>query len=556
MLRPTLSLLCTAFILLSLVCSSHAVPPFPGVSRPEGETCFVNGEAVQNNISRSLKYAPGFAPPISATTRQILVIRVDFSDKPMSLTLDNATTFFNRVSEFYLENSYGLYSTVFTISVCASSATCGSNGAYRMPEILSFYGTDNATFGIGGRDDILVSSAIAEADQNYTFSIYSEYMIYHAGDGQETSGLSSDIWSVYINASNFGLTSFANANGATLVTNLTIVPESETSGVSPLGVICHEYGHQLGLPDLYLDSFTSAVGNWSVMDSGIYIGSPLGSNPSHLDAWSKQYLGFSSPETVTFTTGETKTLSPAESSRSSFIRLPISVSDVGGDSEYFLLEYRKTSGASFDTALPGEGLLIWHVDDSIASNATRLANNNINAVSSRRGVDLVESDSSDPSTNGGDSTDPWKGTVDFKTTKSDAYNGTESGIKITNISGAGNATMSMSLTSTFSNPTLAAKADAEGVAISGGPLGYANPDKGERTLIGVTPKAGGTVNLKIYTLTGDLVWEDSFSGTADVNVSRPWDGKNADGTIAASGVYLVHVEGGGLNVTKRIAIAR
>ena len=38
----------------------------------------------------------------------------------------------------------------------------------------------------------------------------------------------------------------------------------------------------------------------------------------------------------------------------------------GASSEYFLIENRRRTG--YDTYLPGEGLLIWHIDEGTASN--------------------------------------------------------------------------------------------------------------------------------------------------------------------------------------------
>ncbi|WP_075187504.1 immune inhibitor A domain-containing protein [Teredinibacter haidensis] len=59
------------------------------------------------------------------------------------------------------------------------------------------------------------------------------------------------------------------------------------------GVICHEYGHDLGLPDEY-DTMYSGRGEpvsyWSLMASGSWTGKVAGTQPTGFSAWSKEFL--------------------------------------------------------------------------------------------------------------------------------------------------------------------------------------------------------------------------------------------------------------------------
>lgn len=60
-----------------------------------------------------------------------------------------------------------------------------------------------------------------------------------------------------------------------------------------IGVTVHEFGHDLGLPDLYdtdNGEISSPVGDWSVMASGSWNGSPAGSRPSHFSPYGREYL--------------------------------------------------------------------------------------------------------------------------------------------------------------------------------------------------------------------------------------------------------------------------
>ena len=71
----------------------------------------------------------------------------------------------------------------------------------------------------------------------------------------------------------------------------TIQPEN--GGV---GVFAHEYGHDLGLPDLYDTSGgENGTGFWTLMSSGSWIDTgqdTTGNAPSHMGAWEKFQLGW------------------------------------------------------------------------------------------------------------------------------------------------------------------------------------------------------------------------------------------------------------------------
>jgi immune inhibitor A len=70
----------------------------------------------------------------------------------------------------------------------------------------------------------------------------------------------------------------------------TIQPEN--GGV---GVFAHEYGHDLGLPDLYDYYGSNSTGFWTLMSSGSWLDEGLdtiGNKPSHMGAWEKLQLGW------------------------------------------------------------------------------------------------------------------------------------------------------------------------------------------------------------------------------------------------------------------------
>ncbi len=126
----------------------------------------------------------------------------------------------------------------------------------------------------------------------------------HAGEGNEAGGgalgdcsIWSHSWYAYSNLigtagpdfNKFGGVQIGNSNY--WVGKYTIQPEN--GGV---GVFTHEYGHDLGLPDLYDTSGgENGTGFWTLMSSGSWMGDgtvDIGSKSSHMGAWEKFQLGW------------------------------------------------------------------------------------------------------------------------------------------------------------------------------------------------------------------------------------------------------------------------
>ena len=82
------------------------------------------------------------------------------------------------------------------------------------------------------------------------------------------------------------------------------------------GVFCHEFGHDLGLPDEYDYSSTTgdaSSGFWTIMSSGSWLGRQwgLGSEPGSMNVWDKYALGYVTPKTVKRGMTATVKLQPA-----------------------------------------------------------------------------------------------------------------------------------------------------------------------------------------------------------------------------------------------------
>lgn len=138
-----------------------------------------------------------------------------------------------------------------------------------------------------------------------------------------------------------------------------IVGDLPMHELSPFGVMAHEFGHILGLPELYAPGKThEGIGVWGLMGQGTWVG--MGNQPPHLSAWSKLRLGWVDP--VVVESSQTITL-PSVEEHGKVVKILAKGSD--HPEEYFLIENRRRIGS--DRRIPGEGLLVWHVDDTLTS---------------------------------------------------------------------------------------------------------------------------------------------------------------------------------------------
>lgn len=120
-----------------------------------------------------------------------------------------------------------------------------------------------------------------------------------------------------------------------------------------ISVFCHEFGHMLGLPDLYArpeNPGMEGLGVWCAMANQVGNG-----RPQHFCAWSKERLGWIKPAVIDPAMKQKLILSPIEDSPKECFKIPLRPNG----SEYLLLENRGKKG--YDQSLPAHGLLIWRV---------------------------------------------------------------------------------------------------------------------------------------------------------------------------------------------------
>ncbi|MFC5700259.1 carbohydrate binding domain-containing protein [Cohnella faecalis] len=144
--------------------------------------------------------------------------------------------------------------------------------------------------------------------------------------------------------------------------------EMHGSHMATIGILAHELGHMLGLPDLYdTDGSSYGIGTLSLMAHGSWGSLPgefSGTTPSQMDAWSKVKLGFVQPTVVKPSTSTAYTLKSLLAGGYNVLKLPTAVPE-----QYFLVENRQLEGYDASISAASGGIAIWQIDDSRSSNS-------------------------------------------------------------------------------------------------------------------------------------------------------------------------------------------
>lgn len=144
------------------------------------------------------------------------------------------------------------------------------------------------------------------------------------------------------------------------VSEYIITSELSNNTIAPIGTICHEFGHILGVPDFYdvVNSQYFGTGDYDLMGGGSW--NDNGNRPCHHNAYSKCYvLGWGQVEIISKST-KTYTLPPS-TVRPAFYRINTSTE------ECFIVENRAKVSNYFDAYIPNGGLLIYHIHKDLAT---------------------------------------------------------------------------------------------------------------------------------------------------------------------------------------------
>ena len=301
--------------------------------------------------------------------RKLLLILVNFAGTTPTYTQADFNNFMNQSGykgigsfrDFYLENSYGQLDIETTVTDWIQTPYEKASVAAD-PEDLIDYALRNLPADIN----------LADFD-NDGDGVLDGLAVIHQGAGQEATGITSDIWS------HTGIFYGKNIGGLE-IRSYTIQPETlGTNGpMSDIGVITHEFGHNLGAPDFYDTDYANSggeycgIGVWDLMSGGAWNGfgdRPSGDRPAHINMWQKIMFGWVEPVILTETAEITGMANSTEN--------PVAYRfDTTSEGDYFILENRQQTG-NFNAALPGHGLLIVHANEKLI--ASRVMPNTLNA---------------------------------------------------------------------------------------------------------------------------------------------------------------------------------
>lgn len=336
---------------------------------------------------------PKHIAPVANRDVSALIIPVQFKDKKFSV--EDPRTHFEKmmnmtgydeynatgsVKDYFEDNLKGIKNVSFAVTKVV-----------QLDNILSYYGENRESARSEGavydvRVEDMVREACSKVNPTTDFSKYNYVFVYYAGYSEAEGGDPDSIWPASLNLSSNPITH----DGARINTVGCAAELRGASGFTPsgIGAFCHEFGHVLGLPDLYDVDYEAngrAKGMWgtlSLMDYGCY--NNQGRTPPYLNAVERELLGVEGERLMA---GGTHYLEPVNLN-GKFYRVDTFTKD-----EYYLIESRQER--SWDAYIGGSGMLIYHIDKSVnpagmINASVRWSQNLINTYSEHECADLVE----------------------------------------------------------------------------------------------------------------------------------------------------------------------
>lgn len=302
-----------------------------------------------------------------------LVLLVSFSDVQFQKSENEFRAMLNQegysangamgsVRDYYVDNSFGKFTPQFDVY----SVTLSKKMAY--------YG-ENDSKGYDMHADEMIIDACREADRRYPdldFSVYStmeeqivdNVYVFYAGYSEAYEGVGTDaVWPHKSHVYNDNV----RLDGVRLAYYACSSELRGKAGSNMVGIgtFTHEFGHVLGLPDLYdanyeVDGQGMHLDSWSTMASGNYNNGER--TPPYLSSVERDWLWYSNYNEDKYNWGGTyvwpeasnplKTIDPISQFKAEGYGI--------GDDDFYVFEVRRKAG--WDTFLPGEGLLVYHVD--------------------------------------------------------------------------------------------------------------------------------------------------------------------------------------------------
>lgn len=298
--------------------------------------------------------------------------------------------------DWFIENSGGRFIPEFDVY-----------GPVKLPNPRQYYGGNDA-YGNDMHPEEMAIHACQILDEEVDFSQYDmdgdgiidNVFIFYAGKGEHDSKIKNAVWPHSWDVSAVYPDEMFIFDGVRL-NHYACTCEYPSGYKRPdgIGTFVHEFSHVIGLPDLYVTTYTSGFtpGEWSVMDKGPYNNDRL--TPPNYSSYEKCALGWLDFKPFSEGRMELQDLS----STNEAYAMP-----TDKENEFYFFENRQQHGN--DEFLPGHGMLVWHVDYKKSVWALNTVNNTAN----HQYVDLVEADNvKSESTRNADSFPGKKGVTSF-----------------------------------------------------------------------------------------------------------------------------------------------
>lgn len=371
---------------------------------------------------------PGTSFP-SAGEQKAVVILAEYAD--VRFNLDNPHDYFSRMlnepgfadyggtgsaKEYFEECSGGLFRPQFDVY-----------GPVTLSRNMAYYGGNYS--GNDANPGMMVVEACQQLDATVDFSQYDRdgdgyidnVFLFYAGYGEATGGGADTVW-----PHSWGITA-AYPTKEYIFDGVQLdryACSNEWEGYRPdgVGTFIHEFSHVMGLPDLYTTAYTAAFtpGAWSALDYGPY--NNEGMTPPLYGAFERYALGWIDLSEIREPLNAT--LPPVGTNTAGIIRTE-------KEYEFFLLENRQKT--SWDTYIPGHGMLVWHIDYDLTAWRDNCVNNSL----THQHVDIEEADNlPTTSTRDGDAFPGYDGITSFTDNTSPSmrtWNGKGLGLPITEI---------------------------------------------------------------------------------------------------------------------------
>lgn len=324
----------------------------------------------QSNARRTKRLAPRRVGEVGGITgkKKGIIILVNFGDVAFQKANNNALyqRIANEKNFSYGDFKGSMYDYFYAQSEGQFELSFDVVGPVTVSQTQSYYGANDSQ----GNDKYpakMVIEALKLADSQVNYADYDwdgdgevdQVYVVYAGKGEADGGASTTIWPHEWTLSSAAY--YGDGSGAQTLDGVKIDTyacggelNGQTGEINGIGTMCHEFSHCLGYPDFYDTDYSGGQGmfEWDLMDSGSYNGD--GYQPAGYTSYERWVAGWKEPIELTATT-QVSGMKALQDGGETYV-----IYNQDNRNEYFLLENRQKTG--WDASIPGEGLLILHVD--------------------------------------------------------------------------------------------------------------------------------------------------------------------------------------------------